>query len=89
MGLIIWNPFLIAYLALLSSSHLQLMLEAAKHDESLRSDVLKDHPNARFAFNSCIRGKILQKKMPNLHGEKSGKIPLLKGEQIRQVKMIH
>ena len=43
------------------------------------------HSNARFAFNSCIRGQILQEKMPNLHKE----IPLLQREQVRQVKMIH
>ncbi|KAM0957444.1 hypothetical protein ACFX2A_026101 [Malus domestica] len=48
-----------------------------------------NHPNARVAFHSCIRGQILQENMPHMHGGKPGKILLKQGEQVRQVKMIH
>jgi len=66
------ETFLIAYLVLLSGIHFQtvdIMIEAVKHDELLRIDVLKDISNARFAFYSYIKGQILQEKMSNLHRE--------------------
>ena len=68
---------------------LAIYIEVAKHDELLRSDVLKDHSNARVAFHSYIRGQILQEKMSHMHGGKRGKIPLLQMEQISQMKVIH
>ena len=58
-------------------------------DESLRSDAMMDHANARFAFNSCIGGQILQEQMSNLHGKKLGRIPLLQRKQMKQVKSVH
>ena len=66
-----------------------LALKLPSVDESLRSDAMMDHANARFAVNSCIGGQILQEQMSNLHEKKLGRIPLLQGKQTKQVKSVH